>query len=71
MTTATFYRAGEIEINHDGRAVVVPISQLAHDADLREVVAQCLQCIGQPVTVPSTGPRVPRPRNSRMHGIAQ
>ena len=69
MTTVTFHRIGEIEVNNDGRVVNVPIVRLAHDADLREVVGHAISNPGVAVPVPNTA-RVPRPRNSRVWGMS-
>jgi hypothetical protein len=70
MTTVTFHRIGEVEVNADGRVLTVPTIAFGHDQDLREVIGQAMQNPGVPVTVPSTA-RVPRPRHSRVYGVAQ
>lgn len=70
VTTVTFRTIGEVEVNADGKVVTVPTSALAFDQDLREVVTAAMTTPGVAITVPSTA-RLPRPRNSRVHGIAQ
>ena len=69
MTTATFRRIGEIEINASGKVITVSIAALAFDADLREVVGHAISNPGVAVPVPNTA-RVPRPRNSRVWGMS-
>lgn len=71
MTTITVHKLGEAEVNNNGRVVTVPIIQFAHDQDLREVIAHCLETPGVAIVVPSKGTRVPRPRNSVQHSISQ
>jgi DNA repair photolyase len=69
MTTVQVIKTGEAIVSVNGREVTVPIVLFAHDQDLREVIGQAIET-GLPVIVPSTA-RLPRPRNSRIHGIQQ
>ena len=69
MTTVTFHRIGELEVNADGRVVTVSTMAFGHDEDLRDVAGKAMQNPGIPVPVPSTA-RVPRPRNSRVYGLS-
>jgi hypothetical protein len=70
MTTITFVRIGELELNADGRVVNVPTAALAFDSDLRDIAALAMASPGQAIPVPSKA-RVPRPRHSTVHSISQ
>ena len=70
MTTVTIHKLGEAEVNVNGTIKTVPIVLFSQDSDLRDVIGKALQTPGVPVVVPSVA-RVPRPRNSRVFGVAQ
>jgi hypothetical protein len=69
MTTVTFHRIGEVEVNADGRVITVPTMAFGHDQDLRDIVGRAMQNPGVAVPVPTTA-RVPRPRHSKVYGIS-
>lgn len=73
-TSIVYTEFGDIRVRtSDGRLVHgVSLSQLAFDADLREIARKAMEQPGIEVEVPSTSSaRGLRPRNSVMHGISQ
>ncbi len=70
MTTITFKRTGELEVNTEGKIVVVPTASLAFDQDLRDLATLAMQHQGEAIPVPNTS-RLPRPKHSIVFGVGQ
>jgi hypothetical protein len=74
MTTARYtgYVERQMEILQDGRVIAsLAVEKFcAIDGALEVCAAQAMARQGECIPVPS-GARVPRPKNSRVHGICQ
>ena len=74
MTTATYkHKQGWLTVESDGRVSVdVRIENFVRiDGTFHALAEEALQNPEVPVIIPNNGVFVPRPRNSRVHSIAQ